>query len=141
MKKRDSSRSAFFSRRVQVAVLLCMAACSVSGWMNLIYKPAGGGLSYVLQGSTGSRPVPSVATTTSSSNLVAPSSLPLNTWSHVAATYDGAMMRLYINGLLVGSQPQSGPITVSVDPLNIGGNVSGENWSGRIDEVPRCTTL
>ncbi len=62
--------------------------------------------------------------------------LPLNTWSHLAATYDGNTLRLYVNGTLVGSGPQSGTIAVSAGVLRIGGNaVWGEYFSGLIDEV------
>jgi hypothetical protein len=31
--------------------------------------------------------------------------LPLNTWSHIAATYNGTMMRVYVNGVLENSAP------------------------------------
>ena len=30
--------------------------------------------------------------------------IPLNAWSHLAATYDGTVMRFYVNGTLVTSQ-------------------------------------
>ena len=48
---------------------------------------------------------------------------PPNTWSHLAATYDGATLRLYVNGVLVatpGGRP--GAITTSTNPLQIGGD-------------------
>jgi hypothetical protein len=54
----------------------------------------------------------------------------------VATTYDGAMMRLYVNGVEVASRPQTGTISTTSDPLTIGGNTfSGQNWTGLMDEV------
>jgi hypothetical protein len=110
---------------------------SLSGWMNVIYKPDNGSsICYVLQGCTPSGQVPSLWGAFSSSSLSGPSALPLNTWSHLAGTYDGSTMNFYVNGLLVGSRPQTGPITTSSVALTIGGNTAyGENWSGLIDEV------
>ncbi len=34
----------------------------------------------------------------------------INTWQHVAATFDGAALKLYLNGSLVSSTPQSGSL-------------------------------
>ena len=63
--------------------------------------------------------------------------LPLNTWSHLALAYDGATLRFYVNGQLVGSKAQTGSIPVTSGPLGIGGNNiwANEYFSGRIDEV------
>jgi PKD repeat protein len=62
--------------------------------------------------------------------------LPLNQWSHLAATYDGQSQRLYINGLEVANRPQTGPIQTSGGALRIGGNsLWGEWFNGSIDEV------
>jgi PKD repeat protein len=64
------------------------------------------------------------------------SKLPVNTWSHVAATYDGSTQKLYVNGELVGSRSQTGSIDVSTGKLRIGGNsVWGYYFAGYIDEV------
>ena len=69
-------------------------------------------------------------------NAVGTSALPLNTWSHLATTYDGAMLRLYVNGTQVGSKPQSGSVAVTTGQLKIGGNaIWGEYFNGLIDEV------
>ena len=63
--------------------------------------------------------------------------LPLNTWSHLATTYDGAYQRVYINGVQVASRAQTGAVTVSAKPLRTRGNTSWPNewFGGRIDEV------
>ena len=62
--------------------------------------------------------------------------MPLNAWTHLAATYDGAVLRLYVNGALAGSIAVSGAMAASTGVLRIGGNgVWGEWFAGLIDEV------
>jgi hypothetical protein len=62
--------------------------------------------------------------------------LPLNTWTHLAATYDGAALRLFVNGAQVGSRALTGALLTSTGVLRIGGNgIWGEFFQGRIDEI------
>jgi glucose/arabinose dehydrogenase len=62
--------------------------------------------------------------------------LPANTWSHLAATYDGAVLRLYVNGSEVGTRAVSGSVAASAGALRIGGNSLAAEWfGGVIDEV------
>ena len=74
--------------------------------------------------------------TTSDIGAEGPSPLPLNTWSHIAATYDGTTIPLYVNAALVRNQAAVGTITRTTNPLRIGGNVIWGEWFHRlIDEV------
>lgn len=68
---------------------------------------------------------------------VSSTTLPINVWSHVAVTYDGAMLRVYVNGTEVGSQAVSGTVPASAGVLRIGGNSiwNNEFFKGRIDDV------
>ena len=60
----------------------------------------------------------------------------MGVWSHLAMTYDGAQLRVFVNGAQVVSQPQTGAIVPTGSPLWIGGNSPyGEYFNGRIDEV------
>src|SRR6266850_1965080 len=69
-------------------------------------------------------------------NFAGPSALPVNTWTHVAVTYDGAAMRLFVNGTQVATTPQTGSLETNTKPLRIGGNSPyGEYFQGRIDDV------
>src|SRR5262245_6526417 len=68
--------------------------------------------------------------------LFADSALVVNTWTHLAATYDGAELRFYVNGVLVESHAQTGTLATSSNPLQIGGDsLYGQYFNGRIDEV------
>jgi hypothetical protein len=103
------------------------------GWRDVIYK--GPDDIYYLMGSSDNG-TPSIGGTFSPNPLRGSSSLPMNTWSHLAATYDGTAMRLYVNGVLVSNVAQAGSIQVSTGALTIGGDaLYGQYFSGRIDEV------
>ncbi|HWQ33398.1 MAG TPA: FG-GAP-like repeat-containing protein [Blastocatellia bacterium] len=61
--------------------------------------------------------------------------IPLNAWTHLAAVYDGAQIRLYVNGTLDASAAATGAIPANTLPLRIGANQSGgELFQGLIDE-------
>ena len=62
--------------------------------------------------------------------------IPPNQWTHLASTYDGQTQRMYVNGVLVETLPQTGTITTSGGVLRIGGNsIWGNFFQGYIDEV------
>ena len=70
------------------------------------------------------------------------SQLPGSTWSHLAVTYDGATLRLWVNGNQVSSRALSGAMSTSSGVLRIGGTLLGgtngpqsEFFRGKIDEV------
>lgn len=60
----------------------------------------------------------------------------LNTWYHLAMTYDGTVMKMYVNGQLKNSKALSGKLAVTTRNLCIGSN-DGEKkfFNGSIDEV------
>ena len=65
-----------------------------------------------------------------------PSASPVGSWTHVALTYDGSLLVLYVNGVQVASTAVSGLIQASSSPLWIGGNQPyGEYFKGLIDDV------
>jgi hypothetical protein len=62
--------------------------------------------------------------------------LPLNTWSHLATTFDGSMQRLFLDGVQIGSVAASGSLMQTIGALRIGGNsVWGEFFSGALDDM------
>ena len=69
------------------------------------------------------------------------SSLNLNTgtWYHLAGTYDGSNLKIYVDGQLKGTTPVSGLINLNDQPVLIGGDraggTNGRFFNGLIDEV------
>jgi len=110
---------------------------SGSGTRTVLMKETASGLAYALYSAvSGQRPVGYVHTR-KDNPAVGSAAVPLNTWTHLAFTFDGSTLRLYVNGSLVRTSGiNSGSIVTSAGALRIGGNaVFGEYFKGLIDEV------
>jgi hypothetical protein len=109
---------------------------SQSGWRTIMQRQAD---SYFLNASNSDGPLrPSGGGTLGGDTqyLSGPTANPVNAWTDVAFTYDGATLRLYINGTQVASRAAGGAIQTTNNPLWIGGNSPyGEYFTGLIDEV------
>jgi hypothetical protein len=112
---------------------------SLSSWRSVLLKERTGALSYALY-ATDPNHSPSAPAgfinTGSDRDSWGTAALPLNSWTHLAAAYDGSNLRMYVNGTLVRTQAVTGNIVETSGALRIGGNsVWGEYFSGLIDEV------
>ena len=109
---------------------------SIDGWRSILMKQMSTDASYYLEANTQYNMPASSVSIKSEQILAGGSKLPLFAWSHLATTYDGAYMRLYISGTQVSARAQTGTIQNAGGQLLIGGNtIWGEYFSGRIDEV------
>ena len=80
-------------------------------------------------------------------NVTSSKPVPPNTWTHVASTYDGSKLRVFINGKPVGSRSAKGSKCDSKHPLIIGAKytslpykqwrkgVINNNFHGHIDDL------
>ncbi|CCG53723.1 Protein of unknown function precursor [Flavobacterium indicum GPTSA100-9 = DSM 17447] len=62
----------------------------------------------------------------------------LNQWQHVAGVWNGSELRLYLNGVLVGTTTGvTGSSFKSnlINPIHIGTNLSNEKYTGNLDEI------
>ena len=109
-----------------------------TGWRTVLLKEQPpGNLAYALYANTDTtRPSAHVFTSGSEKMLKGPSALALNTWTHLAASYDGTTLRLYVNGTQVASTGAGGAIASGNGALDIGGNTIWKEWfKGTIDDV------
>jgi|CXWL01.1.fsa_nt_gi hypothetical protein len=64
-----------------------------------------------------------------------PNPLPANAWTHLAATSDGSVLRLYRNGVLTSSAAVTGVPVTSTGTLQLGASRFGEYFNGKLDEA------
>ena len=112
-----------------------MKARNLSNWRTLVLKEAPGSLSYALYATADGGPIPNAWT--AGGAVVSPRTVIADTWTHVATTYDGGTMRLYINRELVATQTGVPAPPNTTGPVQIGGNTvwPTETFDGLIDDV------
>jgi glucose/arabinose dehydrogenase len=110
---------------------------ALTGWSAVLLKEATGGLAYGLYANDGNPyPALTVHIGTADQSAIGTSQLPLDAWTHLAATYDGTTMRLFVNGVQVGTKAQTGSMLTSTGALRMGGNaVWTEFFRGVMDDV------
>ena len=112
---------------------------SVTGgsYRTVLLKEQPGGLVYALYVTDAARPLSTLIAGGVERIAGGSAALTANTWTHLAATYDGTNERLYVNGTLAVTTAATGAITTSTGALRIGANTiwSDEAFQGLIDEV------
>ena len=110
-----------------------------AGWRTVVFKEAPGEVwahSYGLYSTFGAEGPGGHVLTASQTNAHDPSAIGLNRWTHLATTYDGQMLRSYVDGVQRAAVAATGPINLSDGVLRMGGNgMWGDFFKGRIDEV------
>ncbi len=111
-------------------------ANGASSWRAMAVKETATGLSWALY-PFGDGGFPSAHAFTTSELWARGTTKPaLNTWTHVAATYDGTTIRLFINGVLAATKAQTGSLLASTQPLRFGGDALWSEWfQGSLDEI------
>ncbi len=105
-------------------------------WRTVVIKEQPGQLAYALYANTDTDRPSGHVFIGGDRDTRGPSMLPTNAWTHLAATYDGSRLRLYVNGVQASSRALAGSTLRSTGALRIGGNNVWEEWfKGRIDEV------
>jgi hypothetical protein len=111
---------------------------AAAGVLTVVAKDHGTSLAYGLFSRKGPAGLPNGVLRIACKDVEVNGSEPLvlNAWSHLALAYDGVAVRLFVNGVQVGSQAATGPIETSSGTLHIGGSSApGQHFKGLIDEV------
>src|SRR5260221_223969 len=87
-----------------------------SAWRDVIYK---GNDNYYLEATSDNAGRPGAGATLGT--IYGTAALAANTWTHLATTFDGAALRLYVNAVQVSSLAVTGVLPTSTNPLQIGG--------------------
>jgi peptidoglycan/LPS O-acetylase OafA/YrhL len=125
--------------------LLCLAAAGLAVWLALVpaRRPVWGGrtrpgLALATLGAAGAG-LSLLALFVGPPGLgkpgVAPRGAALPAVEHVAATYDGRDLRLYVDGKLAKAGPVGRRADAPRGPVEIGAYAGGGRWNGAVDEV------
>jgi len=105
-------------------------------WRTVLFKEQASHMTYALYANTATDSPTGQAYVGGQRDARAATALPIDAWSHLAVTYDGSAVRLFVNGTEVASKAADGPMTVSTGALKIGGNAIWPEWfKGLIDDA------
>ncbi len=95
-----------------------------------------GELAYALYANTDTTRPSGHVSTSQEYGLRGPAALTIGSWAHLATTWDGTTLRLFVNGTQVANALVTGTALSSTNPLRFGGNSIWSEWfAGVIDEV------
>ena len=125
------------------------AALSMSAWVRLdavgsdavVLSQRSGATTYFDLSVTAAGAVSATVDTTGSGSVTASGgTVGTGTWYHVTSVWDGALLRVYLDGTEVAQQPATGQLTAPTDGIAVGAAPDGSNpFDGVIDEVRLAT--
>ena len=86
---------------------------TTADWQTVFYKDSGNSRGYQLFINDQNKIAFGVRTSTGFTRLTTTNALDQNVWKYIVATYDGSLMKIYIDGNFITSTPKSGNITSS----------------------------
>ena len=112
-----------------------------TAWRTVLFKEQTAGLVYSLYGNNGTPAHPvGQLNIGGEKNAEGSAALPLNAWSHLAATWNGSTLNLWVNGVLAGTQAVTGTLANSTVPCEWAGTRSGASGSQVESTRPASTT-
>ena len=106
-----------------------------TNWETILFKESLLGVVYGLYANSDAGG-PAAVANSGALDVRGPSALPAGVWTHVATTWDGSTVHLYVNGTQVATRDVGGTLSASIGVLHVGGNsLAGEFFKGQIDEV------
>ncbi len=109
---------------------------SLTGWASVVQHAINDYFLHASHAAGAMRPAVGITTGSQIQWIGSTSPIPVGTWTHLAMTYGGGALRLYINGAQAVSTMLPNGITATSNQVTVGGNVPyGEYFRGRIDDV------
>ena len=109
---------------------------ALASWRSVVMKEMTGGWPWAMHASSDTGVPAAHLFSGASVDAFGTAPLGLSQWTHLAMTWDGAALRLYVDGAEVATQPSTAALTSTAGSVRIGGNsVSSQFFSGLIDEV------
>jgi hypothetical protein len=141
----DSASIDSITAQVTIAAWIFLTGPIASGsYATAISRQIGTGYGqhYHLSVNDQHQPIIFITTTTAGQQVIGgPPTFPQQTWVHLAGTYDGSQIRLYVNGAEVATGAATGPFAAETNPVILSGNGNTDSHTisefvpGQLDQV------